>query len=207
MAQGFRFMPLGLVRLRTFRLSTWGFLGATLTQVFARACGQSWRNTQRCHNSPHWKRGYGVRVTSRIGRARRIWGGFEKVSELRWDLPRRKTVGFSLARGDLSGGCHTCWGWADEKARIERLCLFLSLCRRTFKLKGNKKSFVSEKRSRKCFSCFEIPDVLCYIYIYIIWTLYVHFTHSHIMALVHSYFVWGVTVSGDKYNVVVVFCY
>ena len=34
---------------------------------------------------------------------------------------------FSLARGDLCGGCHTCWrgGGADEKARIERLCLSL----------------------------------------------------------------------------------
>ena len=28
-------------------------------------------------------------------------------------------------------------GWADEKGRIERLCL--SLCRKTFKLKSNKK--------------------------------------------------------------------
>ena len=36
---------------------------------------------------------------------------------------------FSLARRDLCGGCHTCVcvcvGGADEKARIERLCLSL----------------------------------------------------------------------------------
>ena len=39
MAVGFRFMPLGLVRLRTFRLSALGYLGATLTQVFVRVRG------------------------------------------------------------------------------------------------------------------------------------------------------------------------
>ena len=39
MAEGFRFMPLGLVRLRIFRLSAWVTLGATLTQVFTRVGG------------------------------------------------------------------------------------------------------------------------------------------------------------------------
>ena len=39
MAEGFRFMPLGLVRLRTFRFQCMSYLGATLTQVFMRAAG------------------------------------------------------------------------------------------------------------------------------------------------------------------------
>ena len=37
MAEGFCFMPLGLVRLRTFQCM--GYLGATFTQVFTRAGG------------------------------------------------------------------------------------------------------------------------------------------------------------------------
>ena len=34
-----------------------GYLGATLTQVFARARGWSERVTQRCHNSLRWETG------------------------------------------------------------------------------------------------------------------------------------------------------
>ena len=45
------------------------------------------------------------------------------------------------------------------------------------------KSFVPELRSRKCFSCFEIPM----FYVYILWTLYVHFIHIRIMGMVHTY--------------------
>ncbi len=55
MAEGFCFMPLGLVRLRTFRLSD-GLLRCNInTGVLARA--RSGRVTQRCHNSPDGKRG------------------------------------------------------------------------------------------------------------------------------------------------------
>ena len=39
MAEGFRFMPLGLVKLRTFRSQCMGYLGATLTQGLTRARG------------------------------------------------------------------------------------------------------------------------------------------------------------------------
>ena len=41
-------------------------------------------------------------------------------------------------------------------------CVSLSLCWRTFKLKGNKNFFLPELRSRKCFSCFEIS--MFYLY-------------------------------------------
>ena len=48
-------MPLGLVRLRTFRLSAYGLLRCNIkTGVYARA--QRGRVTQRCHNSPEGKR-------------------------------------------------------------------------------------------------------------------------------------------------------
>ena len=60
------------------------------------------------------------------------------------------------------GRCRTRWGAACEKARIER-CAALSLCRRTFKLKGNK-SFVPEQRSRYVFFVFRDSYVL-YMYV------------------------------------------
>ena len=98
-------------------------------------------------------------MTSRTGSARRIWGDFEKVS---WDetcLGGRRLV--SLARGDLCGGCHMCKEGTDEKARIERLCLSLSLCRKTFKLKGNKKFRTWTKKSLRVF---RISRFLCSIF-------------------------------------------
>ena len=55
--------------------------------------------TQRCHNSPDGKRGYKVRVTSRTGSARRIWGDLKKL-EL---IPASGEDGWlSLARGDFA---------------------------------------------------------------------------------------------------------
>ena len=50
-------------------------------------------------------------------------------------------------------------GWEQMKKPD---CASLSLCRRTFKLNRNKKSIVPEQRSRKCFSCLEIP--MFYLY-------------------------------------------
>ena len=45
--------------------------------------------------------------------------------------------------------------WDRWKSQYRKM-VSLSLCQKTFKLKGNK-SFVPELRSRKCFSCFGIP--------------------------------------------------
>ena len=59
-AEGFRFIPLGLVRLRTFQLSTWGSLVQTLMLVLTRAVEGV---TQRCHNCP---RRNGWRSTSDV---------------------------------------------------------------------------------------------------------------------------------------------
>ena len=46
------------------------------------ARGLNGRVTQRYHNSPDGKRGYRVRLTSRTGSARRIWGILKKSVEL-----------------------------------------------------------------------------------------------------------------------------
>ena len=88
---------------------------------------------------------------------------------------------FSLARGDLCGGCHTCWGWgADEKARIERLYLspYVEEHLNSKVIKG----FVPEQRS--CYIFFELRDS----YVLSLWTFDVRFPHSHIMAIVQFVF-------------------
>ena len=96
-----------------------GYLGATLTQVFTCARGQSGRITHRCHKMGNG--GKRVQMTSRTGSLWRIWGDFEKVSELRWDLPWEKMVGFRLLAAIFVAGATRVGGrW---KARIERLCL------------------------------------------------------------------------------------
>ena len=85
MAKGFQFMPLSLVRLRTFRLSTWVSWVQTLMWMVTRM--RDSRATQRCHNSPKMtERGYRVLVTSCTGRVRRFVGDLKKVRELRLDV-------------------------------------------------------------------------------------------------------------------------
>ena len=133
MAEGFRLMPLGLVRLRTFR--PMGYLGATLTQVFTRVRRQSERVTQRCNNSPRWEMGLASANDVRHQKRVEDLGNLKKVSRVE-TRHRTRRVDFRLLAEAL-GGCRSRWG-ADEKARIERLCLSLSLCRKTFKLKVNK---------------------------------------------------------------------
>ena len=156
------------------------------------------RVTQRCHNSPDGKRGYRVRVTSRTGSAWRIWGILKKsVSWVEFYLGRRR-LAFACSRKPC-GGCRTRWrGWADGKARIERMCISLPYVE-SFNSKVIK-GFVPEPRSRKCFFlCFEIPMFYAYMlwtfffflcfgipmfYVYMLWTFYVRFTHIRIMGMV-----------------------
>ena len=72
-------------------------------------------------------------------------------------------------------------GGADEKARIERMCISLHMSKNLFNSKVIK-SFVPELRSRKCFSNFEIPMfyvIYIYIYMYILHQYSnVRFTHD-----------------------------
>ena len=90
MAEGFRFMPLGLVKLRTFRLSEGGYLGVALTQVFTRMRGRSERITQRCHNSPGGKTGQASANDVKHRKARRILGILKKFSRVENWKPNEK---------------------------------------------------------------------------------------------------------------------
>ena len=162
MAEGFRFMPLGLVRLRTFG-SVHGLLRCNInTGVYMHA--RSGRVTQRCHNSPDGKRGKKVQMTSRTGSAQRILGFWKSqlvelspaTGEDGWlSLPRRSQA------SRLWGRCRTRWGGQMKKSE-EKECVSLSLCWRTFKLKGNKKFRTwPELRRYYVFFVFRDSYVLC----------------------------------------------
>ena len=86
--------------------------------VYARA--RSGRVTQRCHNSPRSETG--IASANDVTRRKRSEDlGNLKLVDLRLDTGRERLL--SLARGGLGQVSHEMG--ADEKARIERLCLSL----------------------------------------------------------------------------------
>ena len=110
--------------------------------------------------------GYKVWVTR--GSARMIWGDFEKVSWLRLDTGRvemRPASGedswFSLARGDLCGGCHTCWGGGRWKSQNRKIVPLPPYFEEPLNSKVIKK-VSSLNWEVTCFSNFEIP--MFYLY-------------------------------------------
>ena len=120
--------------------------------------GRNGRVTQRCHNSPYWKRGYGVRVTSRTGRARRILGDFEKVS---WDetcLGGRRLV-FACSRRLLWRVAHVLGG-GRRKSQNRKNVPLSPYVEEPLNSKVIK-SFVPEQRSRYVFFVFRDSYVLC----------------------------------------------
>ena len=74
----------------------------------------------------------------------------------------------------------TWWGGENGKVSIERMCISLLMSKNLLNSKVIK-SFVPELRSRKCFSCFEIPM----FYVYMLWTFYVRFAYPRIMGILH----------------------
>ena len=105
-------------------------------------------------------------------RARKILGVWKK--SVSWVLPRRKKVDFRSLAEALYRVPRALGGGADGKASKERLCLSPYI-EKPFNSKVIK-SFVLKLRSRKCFSCFEIPM----FYVYMLWTFYVRFTYPDI---------------------------
>ena len=145
--------------------------------VHAHARGRSERVTQRSHNSPRWETGRASAndVTHRK-RAEDFGRFWRKLIELR---PASGEDGWlSLARGDLCGGCHTCWGcgWKSQDRKNVYLSPYVEEPLNSKVIK----SFVPELRSRYVF--FEYRDS----YVLFLWTFDVRFTHSHIMAMVHT---------------------
>ena len=91
-------------------------------------------------------------------RARMVLGDLKKVS---WVLQSEEEGWLSLARSGLVEGAARDGGGADGKVIIERFCISLPYVK-TFNSKVIK-SFVTELRSRECFSCFGIPTLSMYV--------------------------------------------
>ena len=161
---------MGLVRLRTFRR---GLVRCKLEHRCWRARGEYVSFTDVKIKIPwgcEWRHAPEVQAED--------FGRFEK-SQLSWELDtEREGSTFGAHRGQTNlraTGATRVWGEADGKASIERLCISLSYVEEPLNSKVIK-NFVPELRSRKCFSCFEIPM----FYVYISWTFYVRFTRSRI---------------------------
>ena len=140
---------------------------------------RSGRVTQRCHNSPDGKRGYIVRMTSRTGSVRRILRILKKsVSWVESCLGRRQLT-FACSRRPLASVARDGGGgkWKSQNRKNVYLSPYVEAPLNSKVIK----SFVPELRSRKCFSCFEIPMFDVYIYI---WTFYIHFAYPY-LAMVH----------------------
>ena len=113
---------------------------------------------------------------------RRVREGFWEIWEksVSWILPWGRKVDFRSLAEALWQVSHVVWGrWKSQYRKMVSLSPYVE---KPFNLKVIK-SFISELRSRKCFSCFGIPM----FYVYMLWTFYVHFTHRHIMTMVHLY--------------------
>ena len=147
------------------------------TGVYRRA--RSGRVTQRCHNSPDGKRGYRVRVTSRTGSAGRILGILKKSVSWVESCLRRRRLTFACSRRPWAGVARDAGGRGRWKSQNRKNVYLSPYIEEPLNSKVIK-SFVPELRSRKCFSCFEIP--MFYVYIYI-WTFYVHFAYPYLAML------------------------
>ena len=113
-------------------------------------------------------------------------GDFEKVVELRTRL-RTGRMDFrgSLRPSEFARyGYRTRWGliWKSQNRNNVYLSPYVEEPLNSKVIK----SFVPELRSRKCFSCFEIPMFYIYIYLY---EHYMYVSHIRIMGMVHKYLI------------------
>ena len=132
------------------------------TGVHARA----WigRVTQRCHNSPKWETGASKCEWCHAPEARRgFWEILKKsVCWVESCLGRRRLT-ITCSRRPLAVVAHDGGGrWKSQNRKNVYLSPYIEEPLNSKVIK----SFVPELRSRKCFSCLEIPMFYVYIYIY-----------------------------------------
>ena len=151
-----------------------GYLGATFTQVFTRAGGtdMSLRNVtiaQMGNGATECGWRHALEACGRFG-------GFWK-NQLSWVLPRKKTVDFRLLAEALR---RVRTRLRDEKKQNRKNVYLSPYVEEPLNSKVIK-GFLPKLRSRKCFSCFEIPI----FFVYMLWTFYVRFPYS-CMAMLHK---------------------
>ena len=101
-----------------------GFLRCNINAgVHARARRRSGRVTQRCYNCPRWETGLASANDVTHRKRAEDFGNLKKVSRVETGY-RTRRVDFHLLAEAL-GRCRTRWRGADEKARIERMCISL----------------------------------------------------------------------------------
>ena len=125
-------------------------------------------------------------MTSCTGSARmEDFGDFEKVSVWVESCLGRRQLTFAFSWRPWAGV--TCVGsrWKSKNRKNVYLSPYVEEPFYYLWVSKVIKSFVPELRSRKCFSCSDIPMFYVYIYIYI-WTFYVHFTYPY-MGMVQLY--------------------
>ena len=137
------------------------------------AHARSERVTQRFHNSPRWETGIGSANDVTHRKRAKDLGRFEKVSSVESCLGRRRLT-FACSRRPWAGVARDGGGggrWKSQNRKNVYLSPYVEepLNSKVIKI------FVPELRSRKCFSCFEIPM----FYIYMLWTLYVRFPYPY----------------------------
>ena len=136
------------------------------------------RTERTCHSEmsqwPRWVMGLqSAGETSRTWSAQRILEILKKSES--WVLYREKTVGFHLFAAArpvtfVVGATRVGGGrWKSQNRKNVYLSPYVDEPLNSKVIK----SFVPELRSRKCFSCFEIPM----FYVYMWWTFYVRFTY------------------------------
>ena len=150
-----------------------GYLGATLTQVFTRVrwvdvslrditIAQMGNGARHCEwrHAPEERGGFGE-----------IWKS--QLVELRTGHRTRRVDFRGSLRPDefVRYGRRTRWVGGRCKSQNRKNVYLSPYVEEPLNSKVIK-SFVTELRSRKCFSCFEIP----LFYLYMLWTFYVHFT-------------------------------
>ena len=154
-----------------------GYLGATLTQVFTRAD----RADVSLRDVTVAQMGNGDRECGwrHAPEARGGFGGFWKSQfvELRTRHRTRRDDFRGSQRPDEFAryGCRTRWG-EDRWKSQDRKNVYLSPYVEEPLNSKVIKSFVPELRSRKCFSCFEIPM----FFVYMLWTFYVRFIYPYL---------------------------
>ena len=145
MAEEFRFMPLGLVRLRTFWLSR-GLVRCNInTGVHVEGARRADVSLRDVTIALDGKRRLASANDVMHRKCAEDLGRFWKSQWVEMRPASEENGWFSIAHGDLCGGCHTCW-WGRWKSQNRKIVYLSPYVEKPLNSKVIK-SFVPEQRS------------------------------------------------------------